>query len=43
MVVGRRGLSRGVVELKRRDSGERVELSPADAVQRITSHLHSLT
>ena len=42
IIVGRRGLARGVVELKRRDTGERVEISPADAVTRIAAHLNPL-
>ncbi|MFD1298810.1 MULTISPECIES: proline--tRNA ligase [Lysobacter] len=42
IVVGRRGLARGVVELKRRAGGERVELSPAEAVRHIASHLNPL-
>ncbi|MGO1068218.1 proline--tRNA ligase [Lysobacter sp. CA199] len=43
IVVGQRGLSRGVVELKRRASGERIELSPADALNHIVSHLNPLS
>jgi prolyl-tRNA synthetase len=39
IVVGRRGLARGVVELKRRAGGERVELSPAEAIARIAAPL----
>jgi len=35
VVVGPRGLANGVVELKNRASGERVELSPDDALARI--------
>jgi prolyl-tRNA synthetase len=35
IVVGKRGLSRGVVELKRRAGGERLELSPADALAHV--------
>ncbi|MGN7916680.1 proline--tRNA ligase [Lysobacter sp. 22409] len=35
VVVGRRGLDRGIVELKRRASGERSELTPADVPARI--------
>ncbi|MGE0225709.1 MAG: proline--tRNA ligase [Acetobacteraceae bacterium] len=35
IIVGPRGAASGVVELKRRASGERVELSPEDALQRI--------
>ena len=35
IVVGPRGLANGVVELKHRASGERVELSPADALARL--------
>lgn len=36
IVVGRRGLERGIVELKRRATGERIELAPADAVARLS-------
>ncbi len=35
LVVGPRGLKNGVVELKQRRSGERVELSPEAALQRL--------
>ncbi len=35
LIVGRRGLARGVVELKRRATGERLELSLPEAVERI--------
>ncbi|MFQ5347311.1 MAG: proline--tRNA ligase [Rhodothalassiaceae bacterium] len=35
LTVGPRGLKAGVVELKRRATGERAELTPADAVARI--------
>jgi prolyl-tRNA synthetase len=35
LVVGPRGVAAGKVELKRRASGERVELSPEDALARI--------
>jgi prolyl-tRNA synthetase len=35
IVVGPRGLANGVVELKNRASGERVELSPDDAVAKL--------
>jgi len=38
VVVGRRGLDRGIVELKRRASGERSELTPADVPARIAEH-----
>ncbi|ALN65636.1 prolyl-tRNA synthetase [Lysobacter antibioticus] len=38
VVVGRRGLDRGIVELKRRASGERSELTPADVPVRIAEH-----
>lgn len=36
IVVGRRGLERGIVELKRRATGERIELTPDDAVARLS-------
>lgn len=36
-IVGRRGLERGIVELKRRATGERIELSPADVAARLSS------
>ena len=36
-VVGPRGVKQGVVELKRRAGGERIELSPDDLLQRLTS------
>ena len=35
IVVGPRGAAAGTVELKRRATGERVELSPQDAISRI--------
>ena len=35
IIVGPKGLAEGKVELKRRATGERVTLSPADAVERI--------
>ena len=35
IVIGPKGLERGIVELKRRATGERVELSPEDAVARV--------
>ena len=35
IVVGPKGLERGVVEVKRRDAGDKVELSPADAVVKV--------
>jgi prolyl-tRNA synthetase len=35
IVVGPKGLAAGIVELKRRATSERVELSPADAVARV--------
>ena len=35
LVVGPRGAAAGKVELKRRATGERVELSPEDALGRI--------
>jgi prolyl-tRNA synthetase len=35
-MVGPRGLKSGVVELKRRATGERVELSPEDAIERLS-------
>ena len=35
IVVGPKGLANGVVELKRRATGEREELSPADAVAKV--------
>jgi len=34
-VVGPRGLANGVVELKHRATGERVELSPDDAIAKL--------
>jgi len=37
LIVGPKGLAQGVVELKNRKTGERVELSAADAVTRLTS------
>jgi prolyl-tRNA synthetase len=37
IIVGPKGLAEGKVELKRRATGERVLLSPADAVERIAS------
>ena len=37
IIVGPKGLADGKVELKRRATGERVTLSPADAVERIAS------
>jgi prolyl-tRNA synthetase len=37
VIVGPKGLAEGKVELKRRASGERVTLSPQDAVERIAS------
>ncbi|WP_363796586.1 proline--tRNA ligase [Lysobacter firmicutimachus] len=36
IVVGRRGLERGVVELKRRATGERTELTQEDALARLS-------
>jgi prolyl-tRNA synthetase len=35
IVVGPKGLANGVVELKHRATGERIELAPADAVARV--------
>ncbi|WP_420141053.1 proline--tRNA ligase [Sphingomonas sp.] len=35
IVIGPKGLEKGVVELKRRATGERVELAPADAVAKV--------
>jgi prolyl-tRNA synthetase len=35
IVVGPKGLERGVVELKRRATGDKVELSPAEAVAKV--------
>jgi prolyl-tRNA synthetase len=35
IIVGPKGAARGVVELKRRATGERVEVSVADAVARV--------
>ena len=40
LIVGRRGLAGGTVELKRRASGERLELPPADAVAHIVRSSH---
>jgi prolyl-tRNA synthetase len=37
LMVGPRGLKAGMVELKRRATGERVELSPEDAVARLSA------
>ena len=37
LVIGPRGLKTGVVELKNRASGERVELSPDAALQKLTA------
>jgi prolyl-tRNA synthetase len=36
LIVGPKGLERGVVELKRRDTGERDELSVESALARLT-------
>jgi prolyl-tRNA synthetase len=35
IVIGPKGLANGIVELKHRATGERVELTPADAVMRV--------
>jgi prolyl-tRNA synthetase len=35
IVVGPKGLANGVVEVKNRASGERLELAPADAVAKV--------
>jgi prolyl-tRNA synthetase len=35
IVIGPKGIEKGVVELKRRATGERVELSPAEAVAKV--------
>ncbi|MFN3910467.1 proline--tRNA ligase [Hyphomonas sp.] len=37
IVIGPKGLEKGVVELKRRQTGEKIELSAEDAVRRIAS------
>ncbi|MDO6416837.1 proline--tRNA ligase [Sphingomonas sp. BIUV-7] len=37
IVVGPKGLANGVVEVKRRATGEKVELSPEDAVARVSA------
>ena len=37
IIIGPRGLANGVVELKSRRTGEKVELSPADALARLTA------
>jgi prolyl-tRNA synthetase len=37
LVIGPRGLKNGIVELKNRASGERVELSPEAALQKLTA------
>jgi prolyl-tRNA synthetase len=37
IIIGPRGLANGVVELKNRRTGEKVELSPADALARLTA------
>jgi prolyl-tRNA synthetase len=36
IVVGPKGLEKGVVELKRRKTGEKIEVSAEEAVRRIT-------
>jgi prolyl-tRNA synthetase len=36
IVVGPKGLERGVVEVKRRAEGDKVEVSPAEAVARVS-------
>ncbi|WP_394537700.1 proline--tRNA ligase [Lysobacter enzymogenes] len=41
LIVGRRGLAQGTVELKRRATGERLTLAPHDAVAHIANHLPS--
>lgn len=43
IVVGRRGLARGVIELKRRAGGERIELAPGEAIAHIAAHRSSLS
>ena len=37
LAVGPRGLQNGMVELKNRKTGERVELSPEEAVAKLTA------
>jgi prolyl-tRNA synthetase len=37
VIIGPRGLANGVVELKNRRTGEKVELSPSDALARLTA------
>jgi prolyl-tRNA synthetase len=37
LIVGPRGLANGVVELKRRATGERTELPVADAIAQLTA------
>jgi prolyl-tRNA synthetase len=41
LIVGPRGLANGVVELKRRATGERTELSAADAVAQLTASVQA--
>ena len=41
LVVGPRGLANGVIELKRRATGERTELPIADAVAQLTASAHA--
>ena len=41
LIVGRRGLGEGTVELKHRATGERLSLAPHDAVAHIANHLSS--
>jgi prolyl-tRNA synthetase len=37
IVVGPKGLANGVVEVKRRATGEKVELSPEDALAKVSA------
>ena len=43
VVVGPRGLSQGMVEIKQRATGERTELSPADAIRWLVEHSGKVT
>ena len=38
VIVGPRGLKEGKIELKRRATGERVEVAPGEVLSRIQSH-----
>jgi prolyl-tRNA synthetase len=41
LVVGPRGLANGVVELKRRATGERTEMPIADSVAKVVASAHA--